>query len=156
MGRGLRFEAVGADARRLPFKDESFDFATMYHSLGEVCGISDVLVQVHRVLEPGGRFLISFHDEEMANYVPPERVKPLVEEFKKRKVPLTAQEMKYIEANLPKLDRRRFLEFLEEADLFINLRRLERKTRECGFVIVERHFHPRNGKRDFILMLEKR
>jgi len=153
--KGLRFEAVGADARKLPFRDESFDFATMYHSLGEICGVSDVLLQVHRVLEPGGRFLLSFHDVELANYVPPEEVKSLIESFKKRRVPLTTQELNYIERNLPKLDRQRFLEFLEAADLFINLQHLEKKVKECGFVIVKRYFHVMNEKRDFILMLKK-
>lgn len=158
---GLRFEAVGADARQLPFRDESFDFASLYHGLGEICGVGDVLREVHRILETGGRFQLSFHDAKLANYGPPEDVKSLLDDLTRRGLGLSEQEKDFIAANLPKLVKEEFLEFLEAADLFINLDHLEKQAKECGFEIIEKHIHrgvPSRSRRappDFIILLRK-
>ena len=160
MGCSSYCEATGADARILPFKDESFDFATSYHSVHAICGISDVLVEVHRVLAPGGRFQLSGHNLELANYVEPERVESAVESLSKY---VSSDTLEYVQTYLPKLGKQEFRDFLEAADLFINLEYLMTQVQDCGFRIVDCYFHPvdvkpgrtRTFKDDFIMLLEK-
>lgn len=47
-----------ADARNLPFADESFDVVVLHTLLTHVPGPEDVLAEVYRVLRPGGRVAI--------------------------------------------------------------------------------------------------
>jgi len=58
---GLRAELGVADAEKLPFRDESFDFATsngvLHHTPDTRRGFAEIL----RVLKPGGRAMISVY-----------------------------------------------------------------------------------------------
>lgn len=60
--------AVGADARRLPFADESFDLVTANMVLEHLDAPAEVFAEVARVLAPGGRFV----------FVTPNRTHPVV------------------------------------------------------------------------------
>ncbi|MDI6739044.1 MAG: methyltransferase domain-containing protein, partial [Candidatus Edwardsbacteria bacterium] len=51
-------EAVGADARALPFPDGFFDLSTINVSLAESCGISKVIREAHRVLSAKGSLIV--------------------------------------------------------------------------------------------------
>ncbi len=153
--RGLQVETVGGDARRLPFRDESFDLTTTYHSLGEICGIGDVLCEAHRVLEKHGKFQLSFHDTDKDGYVPPSRVSEIIKYLTER---LSRESLEYVAEHLPQLDERAFGEFLEEADLFVNLDHLKDQLHSIGFNILECRLHPvhrRYVKNDFILLAQK-
>ncbi|QIN82319.1 methyltransferase domain-containing protein [Rubrobacter tropicus] len=54
---GIRYER--ASAVKLPFKDETFDFATAFMSLMDIPETDLVLAEVFRVLKPGGFFQFS-------------------------------------------------------------------------------------------------
>lgn len=47
-----------ADLKRLPFRDQSFDFIFSQSVLEHIVGWEDALGELYRVLQPGGRFLI--------------------------------------------------------------------------------------------------
>jgi demethylmenaquinone methyltransferase/2-methoxy-6-polyprenyl-1,4-benzoquinol methylase len=51
-------ETVEADARRLPFPDESFDAATMISMLHHVDDREAALAEARRVLRPGGKLVL--------------------------------------------------------------------------------------------------
>ncbi len=68
-------EVVSGVAEKLPFKDGEFNFALMVTT---VCFLDDVTLafsEVHRVLKPGGPFIIGFVDRES----------PLGKEYQKRR-----------------------------------------------------------------------
>jgi SAM-dependent methyltransferase len=57
---GVRVPAVVADAAALPFGDGAFDLAcSAFGALPFVADVAGVLVEVHRVLRAGGRFVFS-------------------------------------------------------------------------------------------------
>lgn len=53
-GRGLR-----CDARALPFAAHSFQTAISIYNLEHISDLMPVFAEVHRILEPGGRFLVA-------------------------------------------------------------------------------------------------
>ncbi len=57
---GARFELFEADARRLPFPDETFDVVMNNNMLGLVpdATVEPILFEMHRVLRPGGRLVL--------------------------------------------------------------------------------------------------
>jgi SAM-dependent methyltransferase len=54
------------DAERLPFRSESFDFATAFHSLEHVEDVNAALDEIHRVLRPGGWFYMGVPNKSRA------------------------------------------------------------------------------------------
>jgi ubiquinone/menaquinone biosynthesis C-methylase UbiE len=46
------------DARSLPYEDDSFDAAILISTLGEIPDGDAALVQINRVLKPGGRLIV--------------------------------------------------------------------------------------------------
>jgi len=62
-GAGLRAEAVGGDVRNLPVRSGSIDTVMMLQALPEICGISRMLAEVHRVLKPGGNFILEVSED---------------------------------------------------------------------------------------------
>ncbi|MFA6132919.1 MAG: class I SAM-dependent methyltransferase [Phycisphaerae bacterium] len=58
-----RADAVGGDVRALPLMTEAFDVATCSNAFGELAGISTMFQEAHRVLRPGGHFLLC-HSEK--------------------------------------------------------------------------------------------
>lgn len=51
------FEVVVADAEKLPFEDNSFDYYTIAFGIRNVISIENVLAEAYRVLKPTGKFL---------------------------------------------------------------------------------------------------
>jgi len=67
-----RVTVVRADARALPFRDATFDAAYAVTVLGEVPAPLSALIELRRVLRPGGRLVIGeFADR---HYLPPGHV----------------------------------------------------------------------------------
>ena len=60
-GRGKPFRTVGGSAADLPFDDHSFDTVVSTLVLCSVPNLHQSLLEVHRVLRPGGRFLFLEH-----------------------------------------------------------------------------------------------
>jgi ubiquinone/menaquinone biosynthesis C-methylase UbiE len=60
LGRDERYLYVAADVYRLPFVDRLFDAATMIRVLHHIAEPSLALNQVHRVMGPGGIFILEF------------------------------------------------------------------------------------------------
>lgn len=60
VGTGTRYRYVAADAYALPFPQAFFDAATMIRTLHHMVEPLRVLQEVHRVLKPGGLFLLEF------------------------------------------------------------------------------------------------
>ncbi|MGD8405164.1 MAG: class I SAM-dependent methyltransferase [Anaerolineales bacterium] len=60
LGDSERYIFVAADVYRLPFVDGLFDGATMIRTLHHMADAPKALTQVHRVLEPGGTFILEF------------------------------------------------------------------------------------------------
>jgi ubiquinone/menaquinone biosynthesis C-methylase UbiE len=50
---------VAADAHKLPFKDYCFDLVTCGFGVSHFSDIVSALEEVHRILRPGGRFIVS-------------------------------------------------------------------------------------------------
>ena len=66
--RGVtNISATLADARRLPFQDDSFDAAVLVTVLGEIPDQEQALREIARVLRPGGRLVVGelFGDPHM-------------------------------------------------------------------------------------------
>ncbi len=64
LARRRGIEVAAAAAERLPYKDREIDFALMVTT---VCFLDDIdlaFSEVHRVLRPGGSFIIGFVDRE--------------------------------------------------------------------------------------------
>ncbi len=53
-----RLVTIEGDAQRLPFESESFDGVFSYNTLHEVPAPKRMLEEIHRVLKPGGRYLV--------------------------------------------------------------------------------------------------
>ncbi len=60
LGRDGRFIYVAGNAYTLPFMDAFFDAATMIRVLHHMAEPRRVLAEVHRVLRPGGLFILEF------------------------------------------------------------------------------------------------
>lgn len=56
-------EAIGADVRQLPFGNDSIGLVTSMMAMQELLGLSAVLREVHRVLQPGGSYIALFNEE---------------------------------------------------------------------------------------------
>ena len=56
-------EAIGADVRQLPFKNDSITAVTSMMAMQELLGVSSVLREIHRVLKPGGSYIALFNKE---------------------------------------------------------------------------------------------
>lgn len=56
-------EAIGADVRQLPFKNESIGVVTSMMAMQEILGVSSVLREINRVLRPGGSYIALFNKE---------------------------------------------------------------------------------------------
>ncbi|MFP3513964.1 class I SAM-dependent methyltransferase, partial [Peribacillus sp. SIMBA_075] len=54
-GVGNRIKLVNADAMKLPYEDNSFDFATIGFALRNVPDVQRVLNEMARVVKPGGK-----------------------------------------------------------------------------------------------------
>lgn len=59
------FEAVGADVRKLPFPENSFDAVTTMMALQEIQGIDFFLEEISRVLCPGGVYAALYTKEPL-------------------------------------------------------------------------------------------
>jgi SAM-dependent methyltransferase len=57
--RAVRGTAVGADARRLPYRGAAFDNVISIYNLEHIDDLQSVFAEVRRVLRPGGKFLIT-------------------------------------------------------------------------------------------------
>lgn len=57
-GGNTNSEAVGGNVRELPVKTGSIDTAMMLNALPEICGLSDLLSEVYRVLKPLGCYIV--------------------------------------------------------------------------------------------------
>jgi len=57
--RAVRGHGTAADARRLPYRDQSFDNVISIYNMEHIDDLQAVLTEVHRVLRPRGRFLVA-------------------------------------------------------------------------------------------------
>ena len=64
LGRGERYIYVAADVYRLPFVDQLFDAATMIRVLHHIAEPQLALNQTHRVMQPGGTFILEFASKQ--------------------------------------------------------------------------------------------
>lgn len=62
-GGGDGAEAVGGDVRVLPLLSESVDTVMMLQAVHEMSGISRMLREVHRLLKPGGHFVLEVSEK---------------------------------------------------------------------------------------------
>ncbi len=72
MGKRIRW--AGADAMNMPFDDGTFDAVTAGYLLRNVPDIPRTLDEIHRVLKPGGRFVVLDSAPP-----PPSPVRPFIE-----------------------------------------------------------------------------
>ena len=56
-------EAIGADVRQLPIKNDSIGVVTSMMAMQELLGVSSVLREINRILEPGGSYIALFNRE---------------------------------------------------------------------------------------------
>jgi demethylmenaquinone methyltransferase/2-methoxy-6-polyprenyl-1,4-benzoquinol methylase len=62
---------IKAQAEKLPFKDNTFDFYSISYGIRNVTDINKTLKEAFRVLKPGGRFMcleFSKIDNELLNF----------------------------------------------------------------------------------------
>lgn len=59
-----RYQVAQSSAERLPFPDNSFDVVTCTHSFHHYPGQRQAAAEMHRVLRPGGRLIISEGDRD--------------------------------------------------------------------------------------------
>jgi ubiquinone/menaquinone biosynthesis C-methylase UbiE len=64
LGRSERFIYVAADVYRLPFVDGLFDGATMIRVLHHIAEPAQALLQIRRVLQSGGTFILEFANKQ--------------------------------------------------------------------------------------------
>ncbi len=70
--------ALATSSGRLPYEDASFDAAYMVAVLGEIADCQRTLVELRRVLKPGGRLIVA----EIAmdpDFVSPRQLRPMAE-----------------------------------------------------------------------------
>jgi demethylmenaquinone methyltransferase/2-methoxy-6-polyprenyl-1,4-benzoquinol methylase len=63
---------IKANAEKLPFNDDTFDFYTISYGIRNVTDINQTLNEAFRVIKPGGRFMcleFSKIDNEMLNFI---------------------------------------------------------------------------------------
>lgn len=60
LGRGAKYTYVAADLYRMPFADALVDAACMVRVMHHVANVSGALRQIHRVIRPGGIYLLEF------------------------------------------------------------------------------------------------
>lgn len=60
LGREARYTYVVADVYRMPFVDDLVDTACMVRVMHHVADVSGALNQIHRVIRPGGAYLLEF------------------------------------------------------------------------------------------------
>jgi demethylmenaquinone methyltransferase/2-methoxy-6-polyprenyl-1,4-benzoquinol methylase len=53
-----RLDWVAGDAMALPFSDAAFDACTIAFGIRNVTRVEDAIAEAHRILRPGGRFLV--------------------------------------------------------------------------------------------------
>lgn len=65
MNPSLKMEMVQGGAESMPFEEESFDIVSCFNALDHVDDLEPSLKEIHRVLRPGGRFLLitDIHDK---------------------------------------------------------------------------------------------
>lgn len=61
---------LAADARRLPFPDATFDFVSCFEMIEHITDHETLLAEVHRVLAPGGRFVVSTPNKDIYEHYP--------------------------------------------------------------------------------------
>ena len=64
LGQRERYIYVAADVYRLPFTDQLFDGATMIRVLHHIAEPILALTQIHRVMEPGGTFILEYANKQ--------------------------------------------------------------------------------------------
>ncbi|MFS4439447.1 bifunctional demethylmenaquinone methyltransferase/2-methoxy-6-polyprenyl-1,4-benzoquinol methylase UbiE [Paracoccaceae bacterium GXU_MW_L88] len=57
-GQAHRLDWICGDAMKLPFKSNTFDAYTISFGIRNVTRINEAIAEAHRVLKPGGRFLV--------------------------------------------------------------------------------------------------
>jgi len=65
------FDLVVADAEKLPFPDNSFDYYTIAFGIRNVVSIENALAEAYRVLKPTGKFLCLEFSKVQNNFVKP-------------------------------------------------------------------------------------
>ena len=125
LGVEERAEVVGGDVRALPLRDGRFDVATCFHVLFELYRVSDMLCEVHRVLQPGGHLVMAGS----------------------RAYPLFGR-------HLPEgLSREAFAHFLDEADLHHgDMACFHARAARAGFEVVT-ELKPGRAPDDFVAVL---
>jgi len=63
INKQLNSEAIGADVRQLPIKNNSIGLVTSMMAMQELLGITSVLREIHRILQPGGSYIALFNKE---------------------------------------------------------------------------------------------
>jgi ubiquinone/menaquinone biosynthesis C-methylase UbiE len=65
---GFQVDVFRADAKNLIFADESFDCVYSYGVLHHIPDIEQVLVEIHRVLKPGGKIMVMLYNRDSLLY----------------------------------------------------------------------------------------
>ena len=65
------FDLVVADAEKLPFPDNSFDYYTIAFGIRNMVSIENALTEAYRVLKPTGKFLCLEFSKVQNNFVKP-------------------------------------------------------------------------------------
>lgn len=117
------FDIVVADAEKLPFADNSFDYYTVAFGIRNVLSIEKSLKEVYRVLKPTGKFLcLEF------SRVQNELMKPLYDFYSFNIIPNLG---KYVTNNQPAY------QYLSESiSIFPDQEDFKTKIQEAGFVDV--------------------
>ena len=66
---GLLPVVIQADAKTLPFKDETFDCVYCFGVLHHIPDVETALAEIHRVLKPGGRVMAMLYHRDSLLYV---------------------------------------------------------------------------------------
>ena len=114
---------VAADAEKLPFEDNSFDYYTIAFGLRNMLSIERTLKEAYRVLKPTGKFLCLEFSQ-----VQNELIKPLYDFYSFNMIPAIG---KYIANNEPAY---RYL--TESISIFPDQESLKKKIYDAGFIDV--------------------